>query len=373
MPSNRDEKVKLLSLITEKTSDSIIVRDKKFKITYINKAAEKLFGYSFKELKGKSPDILNAEKNSAKIQAQIYSDLSKGKEVLREGISKRKDGSTFICQYKVLPLKGEHGEVFAYLGIQRDITEKRKAEEELKRSEETLRELDKAKTNFLNIVSHELKTPLTAIYAHLGVLDDLKSNLNQEELSSLDAVRRNSHQLKMLIEDILEMSRIQAGKFELNLGWVDINCLVNHVIKNMKVLSDKKGIILVTKLSTLPRIISDEVRVREILINLIDNAIKFTDKGSVTVETKKEGNSILTNIIDTGIGVKKENLPRLFERFYQVSPSVSRKSGGVGLGLPITKQLVELMGGQIIVKSRYKKGSVFSFRLPVKTKGSDKK
>jgi len=241
--------------------------------------------------------------------------------------------------------------------------------EDMSMANEGLKELDQAKSNFLNVVSHELKTPLTAIYAHLDLLDDLKSNLTEKELKSLDTIKRNSHQLKMLIENILEISRIEAGKFELNFEKLDLNDAVLEVIKNLKILADKKNIKLAANSGKLPKIIADGVRVREILTNLISNAIKFTEKGSVEVETKKIGNFALINVVDTGMGIKEDKLNNLFQKFYQVDPPTARKYGGTGLGLSIAKQLVELHGGRINVSSKIGKGSTFSFTLPIKKQG----
>ncbi len=238
--------------------------------------------------------------------------------------------------------------------------------EDLHEANEELKELDKAKSNFLNIISHELKTPLTAVIAHLGVLEDLKTNLTPDEIKSVEAIKRNTSNLKMLIENILETSRMEAKKFEINLTKVSLEYLIKMVVADLMVLSEKKGLKLITKISKLPKISMDEERTREILNNLITNAIKFTENGSITVKAKKIRNYISVDVIDTGIGISKENLKKIFEKFYQIDPSLARKYGGTGLGLSITKQLVEAQGGKISVKSVLGKGSTFSFKLPIK-------
>jgi len=238
--------------------------------------------------------------------------------------------------------------------------------EDLHEANEELKELDKAKSNFLNIISHELKTPLTAVIAHLGVLEDLKTNLTPDEIKSVEAIKRNTSNLKMLIENILETSRIEAKKFEVNLKKASLEYLIKMVVADLMVLSEKKGLKLITKISKLPKISMDEERTREILNNLITNAIKFTENGSITVKAKKIRNYISVDVIDTGIGISKENLKKIFEKFYQIDPSLARKYGGTGLGLSITKQLVEAQGGKISVKSVLGKGSTFSFKLPIK-------
>lgn len=240
--------------------------------------------------------------------------------------------------------------------------------EDLREAHENLRELDKAKIDFMNIVSHELKTPLTAVSAHLDVLDGLKGNLSKQELSSLEAIKRNNNQLRMLIDNILEIARMESKRFELNKTKINLKDNIGDVIKELKILSDKKGLKLTTKVGILPKIEADENRVREILNNLISNAIKFTEKGSVTVEAKKRNNYILVSVIDTGIGIPKDKMKNLFQRFYQVDSSLGRRYGGTGLGLLISKKVVEAHGGKINVESVLGKGSTFSFTLPIRGK-----
>jgi len=240
--------------------------------------------------------------------------------------------------------------------------------EDLVQANENLKELDEAKTNFLNIVSHELKTPLTAINAHLEVLDDLKSNLTDQEMSSLEAIRRNSYQLRMLIENILEISRIESNRFELNITDINLAEIIEEIITNLQILAKRRGISLDHKLKKLPKIGADEQRVKEIITNLISNSIKFTEKGGITVIAEKKKNEIQVTVADTGIGIPQEKIGNLFKKFYQVDASLSRKYGGSGLGLSITKQLVELQGGKIWVESEVGKGSRFMFTLPFKVR-----
>ncbi len=244
--------------------------------------------------------------------------------------------------------------------------------DDLSEANENLKELDRAKSNFLNIVSHELKTPLTAITAHLEVIDDLKSNLGRQELSSFDAIVRNSRQLRMLIENILEISRIESNKFELNLSDVDVGAIISGVVKNLGILAERKGIKLVARIKKLPMLRADEARLREILNNMVSNAIKFTEKGEVVVSASRKKDNVLIRVSDSGIGIPKDKIGKLFTKFYQVDETLSRRYGGTGLGLSITKQLVELQHGKIWVESTEGKGSDFIFTLPLKQKTKQK-
>ncbi len=238
--------------------------------------------------------------------------------------------------------------------------------EDMMETNENLKELDKAKSNFLNIVSHELKTPLTAMTAHLEILNDLNKNAKGQEERSIGAIRRNADQLRQLIENILEISRIESNKFQLNLTKLDVNKFIEDNMANLDVVAAKKNIRLIRKFDKIGMITTDEARLREILNNLLSNAIKFTEKGDITVVMKKLRGKIRISVIDTGIGIPKEKMKQLFTKFYQVDATLSRRYGGTGLGLSITKQLVELMGGKIWVTSVEGKGSEFTFELPIK-------
>jgi signal transduction histidine kinase len=232
-----------------------------------------------------------------------------------------------------------------------------------------LKDLDKAKTDFLNVASHELKTPLTAISAYLEILDDYKGQFNKEQLQGLDAIKRNSNQLKMLIGNILEVSRLDSGRFDLNITEINVREKINLLVDNLKILSDNKHIKLTYDCDGVEKIDTDAMRFEEILNNLIGNAIKFTDKGSITVKTEfgrgKEKGFVVISVIDTGVGIAEDKMSNLFQKFYQVDATVSRKYGGTGLGLSITKKMIELQGGKISVSSVIGKGTTFRFTLPI--------
>lgn len=261
-----------------------------------------------------------------------------------------------------LQLKEAENAKKATLNIMEDMND---LNAQLQTANEELKELDKAKSNFLNVASHELKTPLTAMLAHIGILDLLGKNLSATELKSLNAIKRNSHNLKTLINNILEIARMEAGKFELSVGEVDISELIQGVVKDIKILSDKKGVEIKTQVSKIPTIQADEMRIREIFTNLLGNAIKFTEKGHILIEAHKEGNLIRAKVKDTGVGIPEEKQRHLFEKFYQADNSATRKYDGTGLGLSISKQLVEMHGGKITCKSVKGKGTTFSFTLPI--------
>jgi len=202
--------------------------------------------------------------------------------------------------------------------------------------------------------------------AHLEVLDDMNDNLSPQQLSSFDAVKRNGHQLRILIENILEISRIESGKFQLNLSDVKLSDILEEVVGNLKPVAKKSGIYLRAAIKEKRTIKADEARIREILNNLVSNALKFTSKGGVTINVEKRKKDMHVRVVDTGIGIPEDKVNNLFQKFYQVDAKLGRKFGGTGLGLSITKQLVELQGGKIWVESKEGKGSTFAFTLPMK-------
>jgi len=347
----------------ENSNDAIFVADARTrKLVDCNKKAEKLMEYPKTRILSMDADNLHPK--------------DKIKETM-EGFKKQMERKIDIVETEVLTKSGKRIPVSInasaikfngrnyLIGIFRDITERKKSEEILKKTNEELKQLDQIKSDFLNIVSHEMKTPLTAINAHLGVLDDLKTNLSEQELLSLDAIKRNNYLLKSLIDNILELTRIESGKFELNTSKINLEGIIKEVKSNLEILSEKKGLQLILDIGKLPEILADEMRVREILNNLISNSIKFTDKGWIKVKAEKKNSHIVINVIDTGIGIPQDKIGNLFKKFYQVDPSIGRRYGGTGLGLAITKQLIELQGGKIMVKSTYGKGSTFSVILPI--------
>lgn len=224
----------------------------------------------------------------------------------------------------------------------------------------------------MNIVSHELKTPLTAMIAHLDVLDDMKSNLTEDELKSFEAIRRNSTNLRMLIGNILEISRMESGKFELTKITTDINKLIAESVDELKILSRQKGIEIVLDTVNVSPIELDDTRIKEVINNLITNAIKFTEKGTISVSLRQEGDFVKISVKDTGCGIPKDKLGNLFVKFYQVDASISRRYGGTGLGLSITKQIIEAHDGKIGVESDAGQGSTFYFTLPIEKQDSGK-
>ncbi len=229
-----------------------------------------------------------------------------------------------------------------------------------------LREVDQLKSEFLASMSHELRTPLNSIIGFADVLlEGLDGDLNERMEEDVRLIRESGSHLRELIGDILDMSKIEAGRMELRYEDVDMRQMANDIMATAQPLAQQKNLDMYLDLDdavTTARI--DRTRIRQVLWNIMGNAIKFTDKGSVSLSMRDEGSHLLVAIRDTGIGIKEENIPIVFEQFRQIDGGLNRAASGTGLGMPITKKLVEIHGGDIWIESVYGQGTTFFFTLP---------
>ncbi len=231
---------------------------------------------------------------------------------------------------------------------------------------EKLREVDQLKSEFLASMSHELRTPLNSIIGFADVLlEGLDGDLNERMEEDVRLIRDSGRHLRSLIGDILDMSKIEAGRMELRYEEIDMRQMANDVIATAAPLAEAKKLDLICHISDEVDIVeADRTRLRQVMWNIVGNAIKFTEKGHVALNLKMQSNNLLVSIEDTGIGIKEENIPIVFEQFRQIDGNLNRSAGGTGLGMPITKKLVELHGGEIWVESTLGKGSTFFFTIP---------
>jgi len=232
---------------------------------------------------------------------------------------------------------------------------------------EKAQEADRLKSAFLASMSHELRTPLNSIIGFTGILlQGMVGNLNAEQTKQLNMVQNSAKHLLELINDVLDISKIEAEQMNIFIEQFDLHALIEKVVRSVTPLAERKNLPLRMEISPqVGQISSDRRRVEQILINLLNNAIKFTEQGEVLLKSEVRGSSIETHIIDTGIGINDEDLKLLFKPFQQVNTGLSRQYEGTGLGLAICKRLVEKLGGEIRVKSELGKGSTFTFSLPL--------
>ena len=240
---------------------------------------------------------------------------------------------------------------------------------ELKEQQKQLIESDKYKSNFLANMSHELKTPLNSIIVISSIMSKNKNQkLDDEQIKNMKIINSCGNDLLFLINDILDISKIEAGEISINLSKIDINALIEELVSEMNPLTNQKGLILeVSYFVDKIILLSDFHRIKQILKNLLSNAIKFTQKGTLNIILEENANDITIKVIDEGIGIASDKLKQIFERFKQADGSTTRKYGGTGLGLAISKELAILLGGDVKAFSILEKGSTFELILPKKT------
>src|SRR5262245_38154176 len=362
-----------LAAIVESSDDAIISKSLGGTILTWNKAAERMFGYTAEEVIGKSIMILVAPERTEE-EPEILEKLRRGDHVDHfETVRVGKDGQRHDISLSVSPIRGKDGTVIAASSIARDITDRKRAEterEELLASEQAARraaeEASRFKDEFLATMSHELRTPLTSIAGWAALL--LRGGLDTEATArALLSIDRNAKAQAQLIDDLLDVSRIISGRLRLDVQPVDVTAVVHAAADAARPAAQAKSIRLETLLD--PKagpIPGDPGRVQQIVWNLLSNAVKFTPKGGrVQLRLERVNSHVEITVSDTGIGIVRESIPHVFERFWQSERGTTRGQGGLGLGLAIVRHLTELHGGSAHVYSAgADQGTTFTIKLP---------
>jgi signal transduction histidine kinase len=278
------------------------------------------------------------------------------------------DGMPGTMVANAAPIRNREGAIIMAVVTFYDITDRKKAEAALKQKTLEAEEASRLKSRFVSQVSHDLRTPLNAIMGYNHLLSaEIYGPLAEDQKITLERMQKNAEHLLTLINDVLDLSKIESGKESIDLVPVDIARLIEEILAEMKPLSNEKSLSIQYRSPRTPIVIeSDATKVKQILTNLVSNAIKFTDQGSISVEAgdQSEKGGVEITVHDTGIGIREEELSRIFESFYQGEDVAARSSQGSGLGLAIVKELVDLLQGEIAVESRHGQGSTFTLFLP---------
>ncbi len=338
-------------------------------IQYVNAGYSRITGYSAEESVGQRAGFIRAtDADPLKLQ-QIIQAMTDGTSISVEMNYRRKDGSPFVGELHLSPVHSDSGAVSHYIGLLSDIDLRKQAEAALHEARDQALENSRLKSEFLSNMSHEIRTPMNGIIGMTDLL--LDTPLNDEQRDFTGIVRDSAQALLVIINDILDFSKIEAGKLEIEITDFSIVQVVEGSIDLLTTKAHEKSLNLASFADpTLPaRLRGDPIRLRQVLLNLISNAIKFTDHGSVELSAMpvQQGKQTMLRfeVHDTGIGISPAVQARLFQSFTQADSSTTRKYGGTGLGLAICKRLVELMGGQIGIESREGQGSNFWFTIPL--------
>jgi len=343
-------------------------------ITSVNDAFCELTGYSREELIGQDHRLLKSGYHPAEFFAELYAAITSGRIWHGEVKNRKKDGSMVWLETTIVPVTGLDGKIKEYAAIRSDITERKRTEEELQNATAMARAANQAKSEFLANMSHEIRTPMTAIlgFADLLLEDGDIVKAPQRRVEAVRTITRNGEHLLAIINDILDLSKIEAGRMSVERIATSPTAIVQEVLSLMGVRAIEKQLPLrVTWPATLPdKVLSDPLRVRQILMNLVGNAIKFTNTGAVEIRVSAERLTaseveLKFAVADTGIGMTPEQTERLFRAFSQADSSVSRKFGGTGLGLRISQRLATMLGGTLTVASEYERGTTVTLSLSV--------
>jgi len=351
--------------IVESTEDSIYIVDRDCNYLFINNNHRMRLGVT--DLCSRNYGDFHLKNQSERFRQSVTRVFETGK---REQQEHEFRGRWFLRTLNTVK-DPDSKEVAAVTVISTDITDRKKAEE-MCSSNLRLESASRAKSEFLANMSHELRTPLNAIIGFSQILrEGMHGELNEKQRHDVDNVLTSGKFLLELISEILDMSKIEAGKLELMRERISVPVTISEALILVKEISSKRNVLIKREFDPLLDFVeADKLRFKQILFNLLSNAIKFSkpEAGTVTIRTKKEGDMAKFSVSDTGIGIKEEDMGKLFQEFGQVSYDISRKYGGTGLGLAISKKLVEMHGGSISVESRYVEGSTFTFTLPIEAK-----
>jgi PAS domain S-box-containing protein len=361
--------------VMDNVVDGIITIDDRGTIESFNPAAERIFGYQPAQVLGRNIKMLMPESEQARHDSYIENFLRTGKGKIigigpREVTACRKDESSFPMNLAVSVM--EIGGKKKFIGVVRDITKQKEAEAEVIASKEKAEQANQAKSAFLANMSHELRTPLNAIIGYTEmILEEAEDAEDDAYIPDLRKILSSGRHLLSLINDILDISKIEAGRLELSLEEIDYQSLAQEVRTALEPLIEKRGNRFSLRADGGPWLgMNDPLRLRQVFLNLLSNAAKFTENGEISFalgrETRPDGDWLTARVSDTGIGMSPEQIGNIFEDFSQGDSSISKKYEGTGLGLAISRRIVDLMGGTIEVESAAGEGSSFTVRIPMR-------
>ncbi len=364
-----EERAHTLNHALEQSAASVIITDTDGQIIYANPRACEISGYRREELLGQTPRLLQSGLTPGETYADLWRALKLGKGWRGELLNRKKTGELYWEMLVISPLRNSRGEIIQYMAVMEDITERKLMEDALVVAKQQAERASRTKSDFLASMSHELRTPLNAIIGYSEFIDtepygELGHDKYREYLSH---IQESGRHLLELINDMLDLSKVEAGKLVLEEENVDLPHSIQGAMHLVLERANRRSVRLSAEVEpSLPRIYADNLRLKQIMLNLLTNAIKFTPEGGmVTLSAQADGDgSVRITVRDTGIGIAPEDIAKVLEPFGQVANPMVRREEGTGLGLPITKRLVELHGGTLTIESAVGQGTIVTVRLP---------
>ncbi len=363
------QQLRLQAAALNAAATSILITDRQGTIQWCNPAFTELTGYTVAEAIGQNPRILKSGKHDAMFYQHLWRRILSGRIWRGEIVNKRRDGSLYTQEITITPVRDAHGQVVHFIAIEQDITLRKHAEAELRRARDAAEAANRAKTLFLANMSHELRTPLNAVIGFTNILlKNKEGKLDANDLGFLERIAANGKHLLGMIGQVLELSDIETHRVQLQSAPAALDRLILEVIAGFGPQLRDRPITLSAGLpDRIAPLKTDAAKFKQVLDILIGNALKFTERGSIVVRVAVDETTrqpVRVDVTDTGIGIPQDRLAAIFEAFQQADVGMTRKYGGVGLGLTLAKALCHLMGCRIEVRSETGKGSVFSVILP---------
>ena len=369
-----EKKLTLLSQAVQQNPIAIEISDANGIIEYINPAFEKITGYSSGEIIGQNPRILKSGYHSNAFYKNLWNTILSGKEWIGELKNKRKNGKLYWEEAIISPIFNNKGNITHFVAVKEDVTEKKKMIKELIAAKEKAEESDRLKSAFLANMSHEIRTPMNGILGFADLLKRPQLSI-EKQLGYIDIIEKSGKRMLDIINDLINISRIESGQLEFSFTEININIQLAFQYDFFKVEAENKGLEMSLH-CPLPnekaKIITDGEKFDAIISNLIKNALKFTKEGKIEISYTPKEEYIQFCVSDTGVGIPEEKQKVVFERFVQAESHLSREYEGAGLGLSITKAYIEALGGKIWIESKKDKGTNVYFTLPVNNNSNQK-
>lgn len=371
-----NDQINKLSRVVDQSSSMIIITDLEGRIEYTNPKFTEVTGYFFEEVYGKTTNFLKSGHTTDDEYKEIWKRLIAGKDWRGEFKNKRKNGEYYWESATITPIKNENGDISHLLSIKEDITSKKEMELELKRALDSAEEASKLKSTLLSNMSHELRTPLTGIIGFASLLREEISE--QDHVEIIDKILKSGKRLLITLNSVLNLSEIESGSFPINITEFNLATYTKYFLTNYDRTAAEKNLTFdIEILDEEINALCDENLFKQILMHIVDNALKFTPQGGIRIvitSSVDRYNNLhaIIKVIDTGIGITKDDQYKIFKEFRQLSEGIRRNFEGSGLGLSVAKKMVKLMKGDISVESDLGRGSTFSIILPGSRKNLDK-